>query len=347
MKVWFMSSSGRGCRLALRIRDVLEGEYCRLFCKTRAEHDGSEQIAVSHEEWGGLAFEEADAVVFIGAAGIAVRSIAPHVRSKTKDPAVVAVDDGGNFVIPLLSGHIGGGNRLADRIAKGIGAVPVITTATDIHGKFQADTFASMKDMHIGSMSVAKFVSAALLDGKPVGLSSDFRIRGAVPEGLVRKDEGEIGIRFTYRKGDGPFRETLDLIPKCVVAGIGCRRGAAESTILAALKDALDEASVSKHALRCISSIDLKGDEEGLLRAAASLGLPARFFTASELDSLPDVGYAGSSFVRSVTGVDSVCERSAVAASADGRLILRKRSRDGVTVALALDDYRVDMEGGG
>lgn len=343
MKIWFLSSSAKGCRLALKIKDALKDEECSLYCKTRADHEGSQQIDISHKEWGGLAFKSADAVIFVGAVGIAVRTIAPHVRSKVTDPAVVVVDEMGLFSIPLLSGHIGGSNRLAQRIAEAIGAVPVITTATDINGKISIDSFAADRGMHIGSMNIAKFVSSAILDGKPVGLFTEFRIEGSIPDGMVLSESGDIGVCVTHRTDIKPYKETLVLTPRCLTVGVGCREGVPKERILSEIDRALKLNSISKRSIRSLASINIKKDEAGLLEAAGDLRVPVAFFSARELNSI-EGEFSRSEFVESVTGVDCVCERAAVAASDRGRLILGKTSNDGVTVALALDDYVLRTE---
>ena len=92
--------------------------------------------------WTAQQFAAADALVFVGAAGIAVRAIAPHCQSKATDPAVVVLDECGRFAVPLLSGHLGGANDLACRLGAACGAVPVITTATDANGLFAVDEWA-------------------------------------------------------------------------------------------------------------------------------------------------------------------------------------------------------------
>lgn len=136
-------------------------------------------------EWTGRQFETADSVIFIGATGIAVRSIAPYVQSKKKDPAVLVVDECGKFVISLLSGHLGGANELAHRAADILHAIPVVTTATDLEGKFAVDMFAKKNNCQIFRMKEAKEVSAALLAGEKVGFYSEFPWEGELPKGLV------------------------------------------------------------------------------------------------------------------------------------------------------------------
>lgn len=119
----YLAFTETGLALAKRLADSLPGSVVR--CG---------QNGISLAEWTSSQFVQSDALIFVGAVGIAVRAIAPHCRSKTTDPAVVVVDECGRFAVPILSGHLGGANDLARAIAAVCGAVPVITTATDAHG---------------------------------------------------------------------------------------------------------------------------------------------------------------------------------------------------------------------
>ena len=115
-------------------------------------------------EWTAEQFRSKDLLIFIGSTGIAVRSIAPYVQSKKTDPAVIVVDEQGRHAISLLSGHIGGANELTLLVAELTGAEPVITTATDLHGKFAVDAFAARRNLYMDSMPAAKEIAAALVD---------------------------------------------------------------------------------------------------------------------------------------------------------------------------------------
>ena len=138
--------------------------------------------------WTGAEFQRSDALIFVGACGITVRAIAPFVQDKFHDPAVLCVDEAGTFVIPILSGHVGGANRLAEFVAGGIGAVPVVTTATDVERKFAVDVFAKDHGLVITDRVLAKRISADILAEEPVGVFSDFGFSGwkKIPEGLFR-----------------------------------------------------------------------------------------------------------------------------------------------------------------
>ena len=135
-------------------------------------------IRETAEEFTGRWFARARALVFFGAAGIAVRCIAPFVKDKFLDPAVLVIDESGRFCISLLSGHVGGGNDFCLACAGLIGAVPVITTATDGRGQFAVDVFARRHQMTIGDRAAAKEVSARLLDGERLKVAGT----GKIPE---------------------------------------------------------------------------------------------------------------------------------------------------------------------
>ncbi len=294
---------------------------------------------------GGLArwveerFEKYEALVFIGAVGIAVRAVAPHVRAKTRDPAVVVIDETGTFSIPILSGHLGGANALATELARELGALPVVTTATDRHGLFAVDDWARRQGLRVVNPHRIKWVSARILAGETLRLKSLYPISGSPPAQVLPADE-EYDILVSHRSRGRT--EALRLVPPCVTAGIGCRRGTPEAAVTAAVDEALRKSGCHPAALAGAASIDLKSDEPGLLAFCEKRGLKLRTFTAEELAAVPG-NFSSSAFVRSTTGVDNVCERAAVLACG-GRLISRKEVMNGVTVALALREPKICFE---
>lgn len=288
----------------------------------------------------GALFSSHDALLFIGACGIAVRDIAPHLKSKTEDPAVLVLDDRGRYVIPILSGHIGGANALAEDLAEKLGALAVVTTATDGAGRFSCDGWAASHGCAISSMTTAKAVSAAILTGD-IPVESDFPLPEKLPSGLIRGEAGELGIYIGIRRRE-PFERTLCLIPRVVTLGIGCRRGIAAEAVRAAVTEALGAAGIDPRSVVRAASIDVKREEAGLLAYAAEISAQTSFFTAEELNAVPG-DYAESEFVKKTVGVGNVCERAAVLGSGGGTLLVRKTSRDGVTVAAAAAEWRVEF----
>jgi cobalt-precorrin 5A hydrolase len=334
--VRLIAYSLRGCETALRVAGALtrRGAECRVFAAEKHRcSDSVTPLSGSASDWARDGFAEADALVFCCAAGIAVRAVAPWIRSKKTDPAVLVVDETGRFVISLLSGHIGGANALTAAVAADIGAQPVITTATDLNGLFAVDVFAERNHLYIESMALAKEVSAALLAGEAVGFCSDLPVRGAIPPELTA-GEARLGVCVTADGAKAPYERTLRLVPRCFAVGLGCRRdkdpGEMERFFLAQLA----ENHVPLRAVRCIASVDIKRGEPCLLALAEKYQIPFWTYSAAELNTL-EGEFSGSEFVKSVTGVDCVSERAALLASDGGRIVCRKIAAEGMTFALA------------
>ncbi|MCD7895573.1 MAG: hypothetical protein LUG50_02730, partial [Planctomycetaceae bacterium] len=148
---------------------------------------------VSLRDWTERAFHGADALVFVGAVGIAVRAVAPFIRDKTTDPAVVAIDDGGRFAVAVLSGHVGGANALTERLATMTGAVPVVTTATDNAGVFAVDAWAVRNNLAIVNPRAIKSVSAKLLHGDSIVIHSAYPVTGTAPDNVILEARGAGG----------------------------------------------------------------------------------------------------------------------------------------------------------
>ena len=282
-------------------------------------------------------------MVFIGALGIAVRAIAPYISDKTKDPAVICVDEAVKFVIPVLSGHIGGANAFAKKIAGFFGAAAAVTTATDVNGVFAADEWAAEHELVIADIAPARQVSKALLDGEVVGLYTDYEIKGALPFGVTADPGLRTGIAVSSNGKVRPFENTLNLMPRILHMGIGCRKGAKFEDIDRAVTGVLHENGVDMRCVCKVASIDLKKTEDGLLAFANHYNVPVFFYTADEL-SKAEGQFLSSGFVKSVTSVDNVCERAAVFSAGGGRLIIKKTAKNGVTVAVAEPDWSICFE---
>ena len=226
-------------------------------------------------DWTAARFADCDALIFVGAVGIAVRAIAPHCRSKASDPAVVAVDECGHFAVPLLSGHLGGANDLARALAAVCGAVPVITTATDANGIFAVDEWAKRQNCAVPEPERIKHVSGPLLDGRVVPYWSEFPVAGEPPAGLCPADTQETaGFALTVC----PAGQGLHLIPRIGVLGIGCRRGTPAEQLEEAFASFCGRNRLSALCITAAASIDLKQDEPGLLAFCRGRGWPVTFF---------------------------------------------------------------------
>ena len=338
MKITLFAYSKKGIETGRRIMAAIEGEY-EAYTVERLAGGGFLPLPKPAASVYKEAFSASDALIFVSSCGIAVRSIAPYVKSKTEDPAVIVTDETGRFVISLLSGHIGGANALTEKVASAIGAVPVVTTATDANGRFSVDAWAKQDGFAIDDMRAAKAVSAAILEAD-VPLASVFQIHGGLPSGIVLGESGDVGILLSYKKEE-PFQTTLRLIPKCLSVGIGCRRGTSEEAIARAIKQVLDDNNLDARAVSCAASIDLKKDETGLISYCEDAGIPLRFYSAERLNEV-EGEFTSSEFVRKTTGVDNVCERAAMIGAEE--LIVKKTEADGVTVAVALKKTEVRFE---
>lgn len=339
MKVAVFAYSRQGCETARRVMTFLEGSEIRAFTMARYEEPGFGAIEKPSKTFYGPLFQWADAMVFVGSIGIAVREIAPHVKNKLIDPAVVDVDELGRFVVPLLSGHIGGGNELAVNMAAALGAVPVVTTATDINKKFSVDAWAARQGLFITNMNAAKAVSAAILE-RDIPLKSDLPIVTGLPSGVVEGESGDVGICISCFK-QKPFEETLLLVPPMLHLGIGCRRGTPAEQIASAVDFVLQEHGIHPKAIKQVTSIDLKRDETGLNEFCAGRKWPTVFYCAQELNDVPGE-FTPSPCVLRVTGVDNVCERSAMIGAE--RLLVPKTIHNSVTVAVAAEHWEVRFE---
>lgn len=285
------------------------------------------------------AMVDCDLIVFVGACGIAVRSCAPYLQGKQYDPAVLVVDENAKFVISLLSGHIGGANALTEQLAQALGAQAVITTATDGRRAFAVDTWAQQNDCTVHEVPRIKYISGAILAGDPVGLYSDFPLEGELPKEIRVNGPATCGIVLSVRTQLQPFAHTLHVIPRVVHLGIGCRRGTPAEQIEAFLAEILNEEHIPFSAILRVASIDLKQDELGLCMFCKQHNLPFVTYSAHALAQAPG-SFTTSDFVQKTVSVDNVCERSAVLSSCGGPILRKKTARDGMTAALAIENWR-------
>lgn len=283
-------------------------------------------------------FGEFDALIYICAVGITVRVIAPHIVSKVTDPAVVAIDESGKYVVSVLSGHIGGANLLAKKIADIIGAVPVITTATDTAGKFSPDLFAVSNVLYINEIGIAKEIAAASVNGKKIGFVSDLKCEN-VPDFF--SENSDIGICISFDENKNPFEKTLHLIPKNYSVGIGCKKNTSYETLSEFVFSVFKNNGLSVKQIRCINSVNKKKSERCIHALSKTLNVPVNFYSAEELMSV-NGDFSSSDFVMKTIGADNVCERSACAAG--GTLIVSKTAGNGVTAAVAKLPTVIDFE---
>jgi cobalt-precorrin 5A hydrolase len=310
--------------------------------------------------------------IFIMATGIVVRMIAPLIKDKTVDPAVVVLDDKGSHCISLLSGHLGGANELAREVARIVQAVPVITTATDTNDVPSIDLIAKELGLAIENPGIIKSVNMALLEGEtievfdPYGIlkdslkdnAVDFQNHPPLLNGgggdFIGHDNHEFILNSTALplKGEAlgggknqpmiyvgdEIKELppacLVLRPRILVAGIGCNRGARKEEIKDFLCNVFQKHKLSVKSLYRLATIDIKKDEVGLIKLAEELGLPIMFYSSEELNRIKGLQNP-SKLVEKHTGVESVCEGASLLGAKTSRLLVPKHVAKNVTVAVA------------
>ena len=220
MKLAYLSFTEKGRQLAGRLAAALGGtaQRCGASC--------------SLEAWTAAHFSQSDGLVYVGAAGIAVRAIAPHLKSKTTDPAVVVVDECARYAIPILSGHLGGANDLARAIGRVCGALPVLTTATDVNGVFAVDEWAKRQNCLVLNPERIKTVSAKLLAGGTITVQSSWPIAGQPPRNVCQTEDRGADVLLDIHPGTG---EKLHLVPRIAVLGVGCKKNVSFQTLETAL----------------------------------------------------------------------------------------------------------------
>lgn len=285
------------------------------------------------EKWG-----SAKNIICIMATGIVVRAVAPLLKDKKTDPAVVVLDENGCFVISLLSGHIGGANALTSRIAESIGAQPVITTASDLQGRVALDLWAEEKNLYIEDYKKLKTLSAKIVNGERVTVRTEriFNSDDIPDEFDIVGQNDHADIIITGRLLDD---DALFLRPKNLFAGIGCNRGTTKEEILDFVSEAFEREKLSIHSVARIASIDLKEDEQGLIDFANEQGLGIDFFSAEDLNGAAlKHNLKVSEVVKAATGAAAVAEPAAILAATKrfhkSTVIIPKEKRGNVTLAI-------------
>lgn len=297
-------------------------------------------------EEAGRIFRKYKAIVFITATGIAVRMIAPHLKDKKTDPAVVVLDEKGEYVISLLSGHIGGANELAKEIAKITGGQAVITTASDVQGSIAVDTLAGMLDCAIEDFTAAKKVTATIVNGGKVaaysyidiagrldGINADIEFYETAEDALKAKADAAILIT-PFLLETKKRKPVAVLRPRVLVVGMGCNRGTSEEEIERLFVDTLNDAGLSPMSVKMLASVEDKKDEEGLLSFAKKRGLKIKFFTKLQLLKGKTPSGASETVFRNL-GVYGVCEPAALLAAGAKKLLVAKKKTKNATIAIA------------
>ena len=337
-----IASTDKGVQLGLQIQK----EFARsVLVSTRLNN--IESIAGFLEN----NFTKFDTLIFIGALGICVRSIAPYLKDKKEDPAVINMDDNGNFVQPVVSGHVGGANELALKIAHAMGAQPVITTSSDLQGLWALDTLAARfgwkasSDLnHQISLFVNNKPTALLLDIKDKGTQYLEKTKPSFVDCYydyqqIDFSRYELFIAVTYKQYNVAIPALYYYAPVLNI-GMGCSRDIESNLLENSFKSQLQQHHLAIESVKALGSIDVKHDETAFIALADSLNIPFVTFTADELNTQTAIN--PSEVVMSKLGVHSVSEASAMLLANNKELIIEKQkisvsSGKKHTIAVAID----------
>lgn len=383
MKLAIISFTENGIKLSQTVAKSLSGSKVTLYTKCSrytAEDLKVQRVKESLQVWTAQRMAEGDALLFIGACGIAVRAIAPNLTDKLHDVPVLVMDEEGQYVIPILSGHVGGANELARELADLMDACPVITTATDVQKKFAVDLFAKRNHLEIMNKDGIAKVSAKALAGEQLTIAirakniecyhpkfcevreEDFTEaeNQLLREANMHKHDWEVcGVEPPLRLVPYVKNQQIDIVvsetpdnkyaliwlrPKRYVVGMGCRKNKATEELLAFYQETLEQAMVEPGEVYALASIEKKKDEPGLLAISERMRIPFFTYTAEELNRVGACVHS-SEFVKAQVGVDNVCERAALAGcEANGTLIYEKQAFDGMTIAIAERNWSVILD---
>jgi len=349
MRTAIISVTDNGARLADRLADNLS--CCvDLYAKAGREGGTSAQIYESLCNLVADIYNNYNGLIFIMATGIVVRLIAPHIRDKRFDPAVVVIDEKGRHAISLLGGHIGGANELTRVVAAAIGADPVITTATDVVQKSAPDVLAARIGLEIEPFDQLKAINAAIVAGQRVSFFIDRSlvdygryVNQAAEQGvmlvgaeeLAKVDKYDAAVVITDKEMY-TVQPTVFLRPATLAVGIGCRAGMTSAALYTAVAAACKKIGRSVRSVAIIATTAAKEDEIGLLAMVQQMSVPLEVYTSEQLQECIDrCRLETSEFVEDQIGVGSVCEPAALIAARTDKLLLGKTVYNGITIAIA------------
>ncbi|OOM07445.1 cobalt-precorrin 5A hydrolase [Clostridium saccharobutylicum] len=291
------------------------------------------------------AMQTSKGIVFISSTGIAVRAIAQFLEGKDKDPGVVVVDLCGKYAINILSGHLGGGNKLTIEVSKVINAKPIITTATDNLEIIAPDVIAKNNNLIIEDLKKAKYISSLLVDGKIVGIKDEYNIV-KITNGYKKIEElKENSIWITNNLSfnndklncnninNVNYSKILRLIKRDIVLGIGCRRGTSYEKLKEFIDSSLIKYNFDIRSVKYIVSVDVKKDEEGIIKLAQNINCEFKTFERCEIKTVQDK-YEKSDFVLKTLGITGVCEPCVDLMGA--KVIISKVKHEGMTLAIGV-----------
>ncbi|AIY84547.1 cobalamin synthesis G family protein [Clostridium baratii str. Sullivan] len=277
-------------------------------------------------------FKKYKAIVFLSSTGIAVRAISKYLKGKDIDPAVIVVDVCNNFTISLVSGHLGGANKLTYEISNVLGNIPVITTATDNMDLIAPDILAKNNNLIIEDLKKAKVIAGRLVNKEVVYFKDDEK-KIDCPKGYIETEEikdNTVWITNSLKEKDN----VLKLIRKNIILGIGCRKDTYSKKLSDFVSNVLLENNLDKRSVKLIASIDVKKNEKAILDLVKELDSKLKFYTKEEIMTVEEK-YEGSAFVKATVGVSSVSEP--VVDLSGGEIIIEKIKNSGMTLTVGIE----------
>lgn len=328
--IYVYAVSKRGYLLAKRIKTYINS--AKIFTLSKYTPNESEKLKDGLKNHVDANFKKADLMIFVMSTGICVRMIKDSIEDKKKDPAIIVVDECGQNIISLLSGHIGGANDYARELSGLLEANPVITTATDLNEKWGIDTFSKENGFKLVDFRKAKLFTAYILENHKVSLETDFQIKTELKESFTMDESSKYKLVISNRNIESN-EYILQLYKPNLVLGLGCKRGTSLEKLEKFIGEALDNIGYDINAVKRIASIDLKSNEKGILDIIQKHGWEFDTFPPEELKSVSNM-FDKSKFVESITGTPAVAEPSGYLSSDCGACVLKKIKENGMTLSI-------------
>lgn len=318
MKLAVITVTEKGVRNGLKIKEKIN---CDVFTISKFMKEKTLLIENGLQNFFEKNLLKYDTFLFITASGIAVRTIAPFIKSKDKDPAVLTMDEEGNFIISLLSGHLGGANEAAKILGEITGAVPVISTASDVSGKIAVDTIAMKMNGKLESLESAKKVTSLIVAGKEVDIKVPENMENENPQGV---------ILISNRKNI----EIAKIIPQNIVVGIGCKKNKEAEKIIDAVKDSFEKLNLCEESIRVFATVDIKENEAGIIGTAEYFGKELKIISREDIQKIEN-NFETSQFVKKSIGVGAVSAPCAfITGKGRGKFLAEKLKYEGITISI-------------
>lgn len=279
-------------------------------------------------------FQNYDTHIFLMASGIVIRKIAPLIKSKDTDPAVLLIDEGKHFVVSLLSGHLGGANEMTYRLSEALNLIPVISTSSDVTGKIAVDTISQKLQAELEDLQSAKEVTSLIVDGKKVEI--------LLPENVkIRKNpETNTNPEGVILLSNKKTLQITKLYPQNLILGIGCKKDTEAIEIVEAIETVMGKHNLDMRSVKHIATVDVKKEEAGLIRASEMLGKNLVIIGREEIKRVQH-SFEGSDFVERNIGVRAVSEPVAyLSSSRTGHFLERKAKYKGITISIYEEEIK-------